>query len=76
MTTTTVFKSNRSQAVRIPKNLAFPAEVKTVEVLKVGKSRVIIPSESLWDDWFNGESTSEDFMTDRCQPENQIREGF
>ncbi len=48
----TIFKSNRSQAVRIPKDLAFPDSVKKVIIHKVGKSRVITPVDALWDDFF------------------------
>ena len=76
MTTTTVFKSNRSQAVRLPKDVAFSEDVKKVDIVVVGNSRIITPSDSLWDDWFNEEGVSEDFMSERCQPENQTREAF
>ena len=48
-----LFKSNRSQAVRIPKELAFPENVKRVLVRKQGKSRIITPAEALWDDFFD-----------------------
>jgi antitoxin VapB len=48
----TLFKSNRSQAVRIPKDLAFPDSVKKVIVRKVGKSRIITPVDALWEDFF------------------------
>lgn len=51
--TSTLFKSNRSQAVRLPKDVAFPDGVKKVVVRKVGKSIVITPSEALWDDFFD-----------------------
>jgi len=68
MTSTTVFKSNRTQAVRLPKDVAFPENIKKVDIVIVGNSRVITPSESLWDDWFNGEGVSDDFMQDRFQP--------
>lgn len=49
---TTIFKSNRSQAVRLPKDVAFPEGVKRVIVRKVGKSRIITPVDALWDDLF------------------------
>jgi virulence-associated protein VagC len=44
MTRTTVFQSNRSQAVRLPKDVAFPEGVREVNVLRDGKRRVIVPS--------------------------------
>jgi antitoxin VapB len=53
MTRTTVFQSNRSQAVRLPKDVAFPKDVKEVAVLRDGKRRVIVPANSVWDDFFD-----------------------
>lgn len=52
MTQSSVFKTNRSQAVRLPKELAFPEDVKKVFVRKIGKSRIITPIDALWDDFF------------------------
>jgi antitoxin VapB len=43
MPRSTVFKSNRSQADRLSKALAFPDDVRHVEVIKVGHSRLITP---------------------------------
>ena len=48
-----VFKSNRSQAVRIPKDLAFPDSVKQVVVRKQGRSLVITPVNQFWDEFFD-----------------------
>ena len=53
MTQATLFKSNQTQAVRLPKAVAFPDDVKKVEVVVLGKSRLLTPSENLWDDWFD-----------------------
>ncbi len=50
---TTIFKSNRSQAVRLPKDVAFPETVKKVFVRKQGKSVIITPIDALWDDFFD-----------------------
>lgn len=50
---TTIFKSNRSQAVRIPKELAFPDGMKKVFVRRVGKSLILTPVDALWDDFFD-----------------------
>ena len=44
MVRTTIFHSNRSQAVRLPKDVAFPDDVKQVTVLREGKRRVIVPA--------------------------------
>jgi virulence-associated protein VagC len=43
MTSSTVFTSNRSQFVRLPKAVAFPEDVHQVDILKIGRSRVIVP---------------------------------
>lgn len=48
MVRTTVFQS--SQAVRLPKEVAFPEGVKKVRVLREGKRRVIVPAGAVWDD--------------------------
>lgn len=75
MTRSTVFMSNRSQAVRLPKAVAFPEGVHEVDVLKVGQSRVIVPQGKRWDDLFlGGRRASEDFMTERRQPSAEERE--
>lgn len=75
MTTSTVFTSNRSQAVRLPKAVAFPDDVHQVDILKVGRSRVIVPHGQRWDDLFlNGPRASADFMAEREQPKAEERE--
>jgi|ERR1700678_110325 antitoxin VapB len=52
MTRTKLFRSNRSQAVRLPKGLAFPDSVKEVRIVREGQRRVIVPSSAVWDDFF------------------------
>jgi antitoxin VapB len=47
-----IFKSNRSQAVRIPKDFAFPEGLDKVIIRKVGKSIILTPPNALWDDFF------------------------
>ena len=77
MSKSTVFKSNRSQAVRLPKEVAFPEDVHEVEVVKVGEARLITPIGKRWDDLFlRGPRVSDDFMEDRRQPEPEEREPF
>lgn len=70
----TVFTSNRSQAVRLPKPVALPAKVRHVEITAVGQSRLISPADRSWDAFFAGKSVSDDFMNDRQQPGPQKRE--
>ncbi|MBV8044151.1 type II toxin-antitoxin system VapB family antitoxin [Pluralibacter sp.] len=76
MEKTTVFKSNRSQAVRLPKAVALPEDVKHVEIVAVGRTRIITPAGESWDSWFDGESVTSDFMVAREQPGEQDREAF
>ncbi len=75
MTSSTVFTSNRSQAVRLPKAVAFPDDVHQVDILKLGRSRVIVPQGKRWDDLFlRGPHARSDFMARREQPTAEERE--
>uniref|UniRef100_Q07MU2 SpoVT-AbrB domain-containing protein n=1 Tax=Rhodopseudomonas palustris (strain BisA53) TaxID=316055 RepID=Q07MU2_RHOP5 len=66
MAGSTVYTSNRSQAVRLPKAVAFPEGVHKVDILKIGRSRVIVPQGQRWDDLFlNGPRVSEDYLSER-----------
>ena len=71
---TKIFKSNRSQAVRLPVEVAFPDSVKDVEITAIGNRRMIVPAGQSWDEWFDAPGVSSDFMTERKQPEDQHRE--
>ena len=73
---TKVFKSNRSQAVRLPKDVALPEYVSKVDIVAIGNKRIITPAGSSWDDWFDGPQVSDDFMLQRDQPADQERESF
>ena len=75
MTSSTVFTSNRSQAVRLPKGVAFPDDVHQVDILIIGRSRMIVPRGRRWDDLFlSGPRVSEDFLAERRQPTAEERE--
>ena len=71
-----VFQSNRSQAVRLPKAAALPDDVKRVDIISIGRARIITPAGESWDSWFDGEGATPDFMNDRDQPADQERESF
>ncbi|MFJ4154571.1 type II toxin-antitoxin system VapB family antitoxin [Pseudomonas sp. NPDC089752] len=71
-----VFKSNRSQAIRLPKSVALPDEVTRVDIVAVGRARIITPAGESWDTWFDGDDVSPDFVASRDQPVDQEREGF
>jgi antitoxin VapB len=67
-TPTVLFKSNQTQAVRLPKDVAFPDGVRDVEIVKVGNSRVISPVGHRWDSYFARPSRpSDDFLSTREQ---------
>ncbi len=73
MTRTTLFQSNRSQAVRLPKDVAFPEGVREVAILRDGDRRVIVPADRQWDDFFAAPKID---LGEREQPEAQARESF
>jgi antitoxin VapB len=73
MTRTTLFLSNRSQAVRLPKDVAFPEGVSAVAIVRDGTRRVIVPADALWDDFFDSPGID---IGDREQPEVQVRKTY
>lgn len=76
MTRSTLFTSNRSQAVRLPKAVAMPEGVHQVEIVRLGRSRLISPAGHTWDAFFDAPGVSEDFMAEREQPPAEEREAF
>ncbi|HTT82832.1 MAG TPA: type II toxin-antitoxin system VapB family antitoxin [Rhizomicrobium sp.] len=75
MVRSTVFRTNRTQAVRLPKQVAFAEGIRDVEIIRVGQSRIISPVGKRWDDLFtNGPRASADFMGERSQPKLEERE--
>jgi len=77
VTSSTVFTSSRSQAVRLTKAVAFPDDVHHVDILRIGHSRVIVPQGKRWDDLFlGGPRVSDDFLAKRHQPTGDGRESF
>ncbi len=72
----TIFMSNCSQAVLLPKEMSFPDDVRRVEVVAVGRTRIITPKGECWDTWFDGSGVSDDFITEREQSVAPIREVF
>lgn len=73
MTETSIFQSNKTQAVRLPKDVAFPSDVKRVAILKDGKRRIIVPVDAAWDDFFEGPSVD---LGARVQPVMDQRDAF
>jgi antitoxin VapB len=73
MTSTTLFQTNRTQAVRLPKDVAFPDTVLGVTILKDGVRRVIVPSDAVWDEFFAAPSAD---LGERDQSAQSPRETF
>lgn len=72
-----VFKSNKSQAVRLPKPVSLPDTVKQVDIISLGRARLIVPAGEAWDSWFDGDGVTDDFMNNREQPlDDQERESL
>lgn len=74
MSRSTVFKSNKTQAVRLPKAVALPDHVKRVDVIAQGSARVIVPAGGSWAEFFAGPRLDDDFLSDRSQPLPQRRD--
>ena len=77
MTRSTIFVHVDGQAVRLPKAVAFPEDVREVEIFKIGSSLLITPVGKRWDHLFQyGPRVSSDFMIERVQPPPEEREPF
>lgn len=76
MSRSSLFMTNRTQAVRLPKPVAFPPDVRQVEIVSLGHSRLITPLGHRWDDFFDQSApvVSDDFMAERRQPASEQRE--
>ncbi len=73
MSQSTVFKSNKTQAVRLPKAVALPEHVKRVEIIRLGSARLVMPTGGSWEAFFDGPRLDADFLSDRAQPAPQRR---
>jgi len=73
MARSSVFKTNQTQAVRLPRAVALPRHVRQVDILVEGNRRVIVPAGETWADFFASEAIDDDFLSDRSQPAPQIR---
>lgn len=73
MTATNLFHSNTTLAVRLPRDVAFPPEVKRVIITRDGARRIITPEGALWDDFFDAPGVD---LGARVEPAVQKREGF
>jgi antitoxin VapB len=67
MNTAKIFKTGRSQAVRLPKKYRFDTD--EVGINKIGNVIVLYPQDSAWAPLLDASGNfTEDFMADRDQP--------
>jgi antitoxin VapB len=75
MPTAKLFKNGRSQAVRLPREFALPG--REVYVQRVGEAVLLVPIDDPWTTLFDAaDRFSDDFMTEREQPEVEERESL
>jgi antitoxin VapB len=73
MKTAKLFQNGKSQAVRLPKEYRFIGE--KVLIKRIGNAVVLLPYENSWQSLFDSlEQFSEDFLSEREQPQQQQRE--
>jgi antitoxin VapB len=73
MQTAKLFANGRSQAVRLPKAFRFSGT--DVYIKKVGRMVILLPKDEPWSSLVESlDQFSEDFMTDRAQPDQQHRQ--
>lgn len=71
-----VFYNNRSQAVRLPKEMSFPEGVTEVVLTRYGNTLIMKPVPTKWDEFFDNPDyqVGKDFMTNYEQPPEQERD--
>jgi len=75
MKTAKLFKNGQSQAVRLPKEFRFKGDY--VYIKREGDAVLLIPEKHSWDILIKSlDRFSDDFMSERQQPELQKREEF
>lgn len=70
---TSLFLSNRSQALRLPRAVAFGEGVREVVVTQDGPRRIVAPADAAWDDFFDTPGID---LGTRQQPAAEDRDGF
>jgi len=75
MKTAKIFINGRSQAVRLPKEYRFSGS--EVYIKKLYNSIILIPKSDPWGPFINSlDKFTDDFMIQRNQPQQQIRESL
>lgn len=64
MRTASLFKNNKSQAVRLPKEFEFEG-ISEVEIIKDGDSLILRPVRKSWTSFAEVEKADDDFLAER-----------
>ncbi|MFA6921261.1 MAG: type II toxin-antitoxin system VapB family antitoxin [Gallionella sp.] len=73
MKTAKLFQNGQSQAVRLPKEFRFEGD--SVFIKKTGNVVVLIPTSNSWSSLLGSlDEFTPDFMSERSQPQQQVRE--
>lgn len=73
MDTAKLFLNGRSQAVRLPRQFRFLGD--RVFIKRMGSAVVLLPYHAGWDSLIESlDQFSPDFMAERAQPPQQVRE--
>jgi antitoxin VapB len=66
MSSSKIFYNNTTQAVRLPKDVAFPEGVTELDIIVLGENRVLIPKGTGWNWWReHAPKFDEDMSVDR-----------
>jgi len=66
MVSSKLFLNNTTQAIRLPKDVAFPADVLEVDIIVQGDARIMVPKGHGWSWWAeHGPRLPEDFTLHR-----------
>ncbi|WP_291321637.1 hypothetical protein [Desulfonatronospira sp.] len=52
----------------LDKDLALPEHVKRVDVVAMGRCRIITPADEAWDSWLDRPGVTQDFINQPSQP--------
>lgn len=79
MVSSKLFLNNTTQAVRLPKDVAFPADVLEVDIIVQGEARILLPRGTGWSWWAeHAPRLPEDFALhrDELSPEEEPVDWF
>ncbi|MCX8010695.1 MAG: antitoxin [Ignavibacteria bacterium] len=73
MTTAKLFRSGKSQVVKLPKSFCIKGD--EAYISKIGEAIILLPKKGKWDSLFSAiKKFSSDFMNERTQPNLEKRD--